>query len=245
MATYFIEKSAVRAQEIIIEGELHHHLAAVLRLRSGEELTLSDGETVYRGTVAAVSGSALTVTVRDSGPPLTELPVEVTLLQALPKGDKMDSIVRQCTELGVSRIIPMQTAHCDVKLKADRAAARVARWQKIAAAAAEQSGRGRIPRVELPCTPEQALSLLAPDVKLLFFYEHERQCSYKQALAGPDAPGYALIIGPEGGFSADEAALLRQRAGGAISLGPRILRTETAGAAALAAWIYEKGAGRV
>lgn len=243
MATYFVERGALNAANIVIDGRLYHHLCHVLRVRVGDHLTLSDGyDQMVQGVIAAIEKKTLRVAVRERMPLITEPPLRVNLLQALPKGDKMDQIIARCTELGVYAFYPVVTDRCTVRLHEDRLANKVARWQKIADAAAEQSGRGRCPVVHTPSTLSAAIVALPADTKLLFFYENAREESLKSVLLSTkEALSYTLIVGPEGGFSDDEKAYLQQAAGNCISLGPRILRTETAGAATLTALMYERG----
>ncbi len=170
----------------------------------------------------------------------TELPVHVVLFQSLPKGDKMETVIQKAVELGVSEIVPVATQNCVVKLDEKRAAAKRSRWQAIAKSAAEQSKRSRIPQVgevrDFRAAFEDAGRL---DVRL-FPYENARGMAHtREVLRGiKEGDSVGIFIGPEGGFSPQEVELARGEME-IISLGNRILRTETAGMAALSMLVYE------
>lgn len=223
-----------------ITGEDVRHITRVLRLRAGDRLELCDGAgTEYDGVIERILPEEVRCTVSGARPCPAEPRCRVTLFQALPKAGKLETIVQKCVELGVDTVVPVLAARC-VAVPARDFAARLARLRRVAEEAAKQSHRGVIPRVE----PVQSLSSLAFDGfdAALLAYEAERRTTLKAALRA-QAPGallrVALIVGPEGGFAPEEAALLRSRGAVAVSLGPRILRTETAGMAMLAQTLYE------
>ena len=198
---------------IDIAGSDVRHITGVLRMREGDKLVLT----------SAIS---------------TEPRVDVTLIQGVPKGDKMELIIQKNTELGVSRIVPVLTEFTVVRLDDKDRVKKQLRWQKISEEAAKQCGRGMIPEVRIPTGLEAALSALPEGTLKWFAYENERDIMLKQLLtgAGPDFGGsIAVLIGAEGGFSGAEAAMAEQYGFTAFSLGRRILRTETAGIAVLAA----------
>ncbi|MCL2360298.1 MAG: 16S rRNA (uracil(1498)-N(3))-methyltransferase [Defluviitaleaceae bacterium] len=209
-----------------------HHLGNVLRLRPGQEIILCDGmETDYIARAELLSRSQLKFSLFEAMPTNTELPIPITLVQGLPKGDKMDWIIEKAVELGVSRIIPVYTEHTVVKL--NDAAQRKHRFERIAVAAASQSMRGIIPVIDLPTSFEN-VAYLEPDNLCLVAHEKETTVSIKSVLASSSPRPISLWIGPEGGFSSNEIDELIKKNAITVTLGPRILRSETAGLAALA-----------
>lgn len=217
--------------ELDLPEALAHHAARVLRLRDGDAVVLFDGsgaEASARLTVRGKTWSALIEARRDVD---RESPLRVVLVQALASGDKMDWIVQKATELGVAAVVPVAAERSVLRLAGERADKRVAHWRQIAVAACEQSGRNRVPEI-WPLAPlpsylaahrETSRLVLAPG-------GGERLA----ALPRPQAAVH-LLVGPEGGWSDAELALFHTVEATPIGLGPRILRTETAGLAALAA----------
>lgn len=239
---FFIPGQHFKGGKVLLTGETGHHAARVLRLKAGEEITLADERgACFRGRVTAVlEGEVEAELLEDL--PSAEPPLTVTLLQGLPKGDKMDLIIEKCTELGVKRIIPLLTERVVVRLDEKTALHKRERWQRVARAAAQQSRRCHIPAVELPRTLKEALAGLPADTLLLTLWEGERSLGLKEVLArvSPSQP-VALIVGPEGGLSWEEVKMACQAGGIPVNLGPRILRTETAGWACLTILMYELG----
>lgn len=229
------------AAEMEIVGDDAHHLMRVLRCKIGDRLTVADARReaaeaeIVGFTARSVRLRLVRILAADAEPP-----VEVALAQCLLKTDKMDWIVQKAVELGVDRICPVASENCVVRYNAEKCAARRQKWQKIAAEAAKQCGRGAVPTVE-PVRPLAALLEATPDLRRLFCYEREDAFGLRAALRGVDVAGYLLLVGPEGGFSPQEAALCQSAGALAVSLGPRILRAETAALAALSAVLYEKG----
>lgn len=246
MQTFYIDKKDVEHQQIRVTGEVCHHITRVLRMRVGESLRFSDNENYYyEGTITAMDRDAVEVAVEDYYTIDDEPQPAVTLIQCLPRGDKMDQILQKATELGVTAVIPVESENSQVRLK-QKAAEKQSRWQKIAASAAEQCGRGRIPTVKMPCGLKEAIAALEEDTAILFCYEREENNGFRQTLERLKKEdrgnrSIALVIGPEGGFSPGEAAFILAAGGEAVTMGKRILRTETAGPAALAVLMYEFG----
>ncbi len=243
MQTFFIDKEAVKGEALFLTGETAHHIAAVLRIHIGETLRFSDGEAFYyMGTIAEITKKTVKVAVTAAFPIDDEPQTVVTLIQCLPRGEKMEQIIQKTTELGVKRVVPAESEHSQVRLK-EKKAEKQRRWQKVAAAAAEQCGRGIIPQVALPCSLQEAVAALPDRTALVFCYEQEGNNGIRQTLRSikGKTQSVALIIGPEGGFSDEEAALLRAENAYSVTLGKRILRTETAGPAVLAVLMYEFG----
>lgn len=226
--------------QVFLGGEDGRHIAKSLRMRPGEALTLCDGRgTDYACRVVSCDGEGALVQVEESRPSFSEPGTKVTVCQCLAKGDKLETVTQKAVELGAWEIWPVESARCVVKLEGKSGEKKAARLQKIAREAAMQSGRGVIPQVRQPASLKQALETAASEGEILFFYERGEE-SLKQALeAGGDR--LFVFVGPEGGFAPEEAELARSLGGKVLTLGPRILRTETAPLAALACVFYQKG----
>ncbi|MDN5347499.1 MAG: rRNA (uracil1498-N3)-methyltransferase [Clostridia bacterium] len=242
MTHHFFLPGIKSGRKAVLTGPDGHHAVRVLRLKAGEEVTLADGcGKCYRAEVVALKGGTVELNVLAELPG-SEAPIEVILLQGLPKGDKMDFIIEKCTELGVGQIWVLQTERVIPKLDAAGERRRLSRWRRKAEAAACQSRRGRIPVVEGLYDLETALARLAPDTFLLVPWEKKGGLDLRYALDSVAAGRpLAVLIGPEGGLSEREVEKARQAGGLVVSLGPRILRTETAGLVCLAAIMYELG----
>ncbi len=227
---------------IRITGEDAHHISRVLRMKPGEELTACDGAgTDHLCRFERLEDGAAVCRVEGTEPSRGEPSVRATLFMALPKGDKMDLIVQKATELGVSAIVPYASARCVSKPDEKSMAKKLVRWQKIVREAAMQCGRGMIPAV-LPCVSFPKAAEMAAQLDLaLFLYESERQNGARAVLSTEKYTTVGLMVGPEGGFDPAEAEAAVQAGMKSVSLGPRILRCETAPLAALTALMYESG----
>lgn len=220
-------------EETVIIGEDGRHIARSLRMKPREPLTLCDGEgTDYHCEITGFSGDEVWVRVLERHASQTEPSVRVTVYQGLPKGDKMDAIVQKAVELGAAEIVPVMMRRCVSRPDEKSASKKTARWQKICDEAAKQSGRGRLPVVLPPVTLEQAISR-SGDSRMILFYEGGGQPLPEIVL--PENKAISIFIGPEGGVDASEVQLLQQAGAQTATLGPRILRTETAPLAALTA----------
>lgn len=239
MHRFFIEPYAVCGNEAVLTGEDVQHIAKVLRLRAGDEVTLCDGaKTEYTARIDSVEKERIMLRVLETAASKTESAVEITLYQGLPKAGKLETIIQKCVELGIGKVIPFDAERSVVKLSEKDFAKKQSRYQRVAYEAAKQSRRGIIPEVG------GLVKLAKEDFSgfdlILLAYEEERGTTLKKALrAKMDAKRIALIVGPEGGFAPEEADMLIQRGAVSVSLGPRILRTETAGMAMLAMTVYE------
>jgi 16S rRNA (uracil1498-N3)-methyltransferase len=243
MYQFFIGNEQVRDNEILITGSDVNHIGNVLRMKPGDEIRVSsaDGRS-YFCRITAITKETVTVQITRMDEQGTELPVSICLFQGLPKNDKMELIVQKAVELGAHEIIPVAMKNCVVKLDAKKAESKTARWQTIAESAAKQSKRTLIPQVHTPVTWKEALALASELDVVLVPYENEKGMEATRALLGSLTPGQniGIVIGPEGGFSPEEiAAVDEQDNMHRISLGRRILRTETAGLATLAMLVYE------
>ena len=223
---------------LTLTGENAHHAGRVLRLRVGEGVTLCDGAGMdFDCTVEAVEKEAVTCRVVSCHAADTEPKQSITLFMALPKGDKMEFIVQKAVELGVSRIVPYLSKNC--VSRPDKTEKKVERWRKIAAEAAKQCGRGRLPEVAAVVPVAQAIAQAVESETALFFYENERRTGLRDALAGGVRDTVSLMVGPEGGFDPEEIRTATEAAIKPITLGKRILRTETAGLAILSVLMFQ------
>ena len=209
-----------------------HHALRVLRLDVGDAVTLFNGEGgEYAGRIAGTD-RGVRVQLAEWQSVERESPLELVLAQALPAGDKMDWVVQKAVELGVARIQPLLAARSVVRLSGERAVKRVAHWRSVAASACEQCGRNRVPEIAPILDLRQWLGRLPPENQLQRMLLAPQGGRRPRALAGNR---FLLLVGPEGGLDMEEAAAARLAGFANLSLGPRILRTETAGPAALAA----------
>lgn len=235
MNHFFTDAALDGAQSAVITGADHNHIRNVLRMKAGEQLVLTGSEGVPYLCELTDCGRGETA-VRIIGPEASpELALRITLCQALPKGDKMETVVQKAVELGAARIVPVETARCVVRLDDKKKAARRERWQAIAEAAAKQSGRGVVPEVSPVTGYKQALAEAAGSL-ILFPYENaEGMAALGGCLQELRSCGRVTVfIGPEGGFEPPEVDAAAAAGARIVSLGRRILRTETAGAALIA-----------
>jgi len=228
--------------DMMIQGTDAHHISKVLRLQVGHQIVVvSPDGSAATADIQSVTMDEVCVTLREIIAEDKEPPVNVYLAQGLPKSDKMDYIVQKAVELGIKGIYPMETEHCVVQYDQSKKKARRERWQKIAVEAAKQCGRSIVPMVEPVIGLSTLLSQLGPDAAIMMLYEGMAAQGLKQALAGHPAKNYILLVGPEGGFSAREVAICREMGACIVTLGPRVLRTETAALAGVAIVMYEYG----
>jgi 16S rRNA (uracil1498-N3)-methyltransferase len=218
---------------IVLPDEVAHHVQ-VLRLAPGDQIILFNGEGgEYAATLTSLEKKRASAEIQAFSPREAELPYALTLAQALPEASKMDWIVEKAVELGATAIQPLAAQRCVVRLSAERAAKKLAHWQSIVIAAAEQSGRNRLPPVAEPVDLNAWLGQQNPATRIMLTPRAGQSLS-DWARHHPPQP-VALMIGPEGGFTEQEENAARARDVLMLSMGPRVLRTETAGLAALAA----------
>lgn len=220
--------------ELPLPAQASEHATRVLRLVAGDPVTLFNGDGCdYPSSMLVIGKREVTVRVESRQLLHNESPLPLTLAQAVARGEKMDLIVQKATELGVVRIVPLLTERSEVKLDAARADKRLAHWRAVAASACEQSGRACVPEIT-PATPLPVwLGSLAEDGALRLALLPEASRSSRE-LRFPAAGGL-LVVGPEGGLGERDVSALTAAGFDGLRLGPRILRTETAGLAALAA----------
>jgi len=250
MARFFVDREAVDTNNnmIVITGEDVNHIKNVLRSVSGDALMISDGcGTDYDAVIERLEKEKIIARIAASVPNMAEPPINITLYQGIPKSDKMDSIIQKSVELGVKRIVPVITERTVVRFNDDGdAAVKTVRWRRISLEAAKQCNRGIVPAVGTPVYFEDAVKLPGKEGLRLIPYEKEKTIRLKEYLRefNPKQGGCAEIsvfIGPEGGFAEDEIGIAVGCGIRPVTLGPRILRTETAGPAALTILMYELG----
>lgn len=231
------------ADTIKITGSDAHHLMHVMRAKAGQLVTVvDDNGQVAAMEMVAFSDSAVTLQLKENLAADTESPLKIMLAQCLLKADKMDMVVQKAVELGAVGVIPISSQNCVARYDAKKGAARKDRWQKIADEAAKQCGRTALLKVRPIVTLRQFIAdMQATDSSLVFFYENENEQSAKEYLRSLKAKQIVLLVGPEGGFSLDEAKLIEEAGGKSVTLGPRILRAETAALTAIAVTQYENG----
>ncbi|MDR3588554.1 MAG: 16S rRNA (uracil(1498)-N(3))-methyltransferase [Negativicutes bacterium] len=240
MRRFFVD--APLSGTVTLQGRDAHHIGRVLRLSPGAEIVVAgqDGQ-ACRARITAVGPDTVTAQIGAAIEQRHEPPIEVWLAQGLPKGDKLEYIVQKAVEIGAAGVIPMAADFSTVKYDETKQAAKRERWQKIAGEAAKQCGRDLVPTVTPIRSLGEVLAQAGPDTAIIMLYEAETNVSLKAVLTGCRAKSYLLLVGPEGGFSPAEARLCREKGVSTVTLGPRILRTETASLAALAAVLYQNG----
>jgi 16S rRNA (uracil1498-N3)-methyltransferase len=227
----FADQSLRDGAAVTLDGDAANHVLRVLRLRRGDGLVLFDGSgRDFDGEITGLGRDSVTVQVAGGRDVQSESPLEITLLQGVCRGPRMDTVIQKATELGVARIRPVLTRRSVVRLDEDRADRKHEHWQRVAVAAAEQSGRSRIPAVAEPQPFESAVPAAADLATRLLL---DPTGTSLRDLQPPPAQ-LGLLVGPEGGLTDEERRLAQDFGFLPISLGPRILRTETAPLAALA-----------
>lgn len=245
MYHFFVEKEQIdeESKQLIIDGEDYNHIVNVLRMGEGEEISVStkDGDgRDYRYGIEEIRDEMVICKLRFIKEDGLELPSKIYLFQGLPKADKMELIIQKAVELGAYEIIPVATKRAVVKLDEKRAKSKVQRWQGISEAAAKQSKRRIIPKVDMPMTFGEAI-LMADSMDLkLIPYELAEGMDKTREIISAVRPGQniAIFIGPEGGFAEEEIAKAMEHGITPITMGKRILRTETAGFTILAWLMY-------
>ena len=242
MYHFFVDPSLIQGQDIYIEGSDYNHIKNVLRMKQGEVISVGDGLTdkEYRCHIEDFTDTHVHCRldfIKDSG---VELPVKVTLFQGLPKSDKMELIIQKCVELGVAEVVPVACSRSIVKLDAKKEKSKIARWNGISEAAAKQSKRAVIPEVKGVMSYKEAIDYAKSlDVNLIPYELAEGFDKTRDLISGiKSGQSVGIFIGPEGGFSEEEVELAREAGAEPITLGRRILRTETAAMVVLSWLIY-------
>lgn len=236
MPRFFISPGDIApdGSSVLIKGDDARHISRSLRMRVGESVVLCDGGgTDFSGEISAITNDSVAVRILESAPCVSEPPYRAVVYQALVRGERFDAAIQKSVEFGAAAIVPVATERATVRLSAADAEKKRERWQRIATEAAMQCGRGIIPKVESPVGFSDAIES-APGIRL-FCYEEERTLHLRDALAGVGCDAeISLFIGPEGGFSSGEAGKAKASGAVSVSLGRRILRTESAAPFALA-----------
>lgn len=227
---------------IVVQGADARHALRVLRLVEGDRfIAVIEGQGQYVARITGVGPSRVVAEIERPIQAATEPRTDVWLFQCMPKADKMDAIIQRATELGAAAIVPVMSSRTVPRPDSEQARSRYARWRKIAVEASELSGRLRVPTVAGQVSFAQALEMSRDFEIRLMPWEQEHARSLREALGGLRSPRVFLMIGPEGGFSEQEAREALHAGVLPVTLGPRMMRTENAGAVALAIILYELG----
>lgn len=241
MPRFFVPKKEIGSSFLVLTGENAAH-ARVLRLKNGDAVTVCDGEgTDYACTVSDTSNGQICLVVHREDVSQSEAAVACSVYMAFAKADKFEHVIQKATELGACELVCFPSARCVSRPDEKALAKKLDRWQKIAASAAEQSGRGRIPKVIVLSSYAQALARAAQAELAVCFYENEERLTFRAAIEAAPFHTASILTGPEGGFEPEE---IRQAAEAGLkicTLGSRILRCETAPLCALSALMYATG----
>lgn len=242
MNRFFVASEQVEGEQIRIVGKDVNHIRNVLRLGKGEkvEICCEENQTDYIASVEEMSEKEVCLHIEEKKTSSNELPSRIFLFQGLPKGDKMELIIQKTVELGVYAVIPVMTRRCIVKLDEKKAASRVKRWNAIAESAAKQAKRGIIPEVQMPVSYKEALRMAESCGCRVIPFEHAENMEETRRILSGIRPGedIAIFIGPEGGFEDEEIELASEHGVLPVTLGKRILRTETAGMALVSVLMF-------
>lgn len=241
MQHFFVTTDQVEQPYIYIEGSDVNHMKNVLRMKIGEQLSVSDGDNCsYRCQIESYQEARAILKIQEAKAVDTELVSKLYLFQGLPKGDKMELVVQKAVELGVYEVIPVTMKRCVVKLDERKAQKKATRWNEVAKSAAKQAGRGIVPKVREVMDFAQALKAANDLDVVLLPYELAEGMEHTRRVIGAVKPGQTvgIFIGPEGGFEKEEVLQIKGAGAQEITLGRRILRTETAGFAVLSILMY-------
>jgi len=243
MLHIFVDPAQMKGDLLYVTGKDVNHIKNVMRLKKGDEISVRTGQDdrEYRYGIEEFTDSEVVCRLRFVKEADVELPVKVYIFQGLPKADKMELIIQKAVELGAAEIIPVEMRRCVVKLDGSKKVKKTQRWQAIAESAAKQSRRAVVPMVREPMTMEEAVRFAEQntDVRLLPYELQEADGSTRDVMDGiREGSAVSIFIGPEGGFDPAEVELAREAGIRPISLGKRILRTETAALVALSFLIY-------
>lgn len=245
MSKFFVNGNQINYETNIIElvGDDVNHIKNVLRLHTDEIIHISTKETIPKTFVAKIEeiyNEKIICSIIEECTETSESTVSISIFQGIPKADKMELIIQKCTELGVNEIYPLKLNRCVVKFNEKDSAKKIIRWQKIAEVAAKQSGRDVIPTIHEMLNINDACNILKNFDCVLVAYEQENKNSLKKILSkNKNAKKIAVIIGPEGGFEVKEINTLKEAGANIVTLGKRILRTETAPITITSVIMYE------
>ena len=241
MVRFFVTPEEMQSDFFVLTGENAEH-AKVLRLKCGEEVLICDGEgNECVCTISDVSAGQISLVVQKRQISESEPKVKASIYMAFPKADKLEHVIQKSTELGVSEIIAFPSSRCVSRPDEKSLKKKLERWQKIAASAAEQSGRGVVPQVIVLGSYREALERAAKADLPILFYENERATTLRMALEEKEYKTVSLLTGPEGGLEMREVEQAKDAGLHICTLGSRILRCETAPLCALSAVMYASG----
>ena len=241
MYRFFVKEEQLKGEMVSICGDDYNHIRNVLRMKIGEEVLLCDGnDKEYTAEIVSYEADSVVTRITDMSGASRELPAKITLFQGFPKGDKLEQIIQKAVELGVYGIVPVMMKRSVVRLDDKKAAKKVERYNNIALSAAKQSKRGIIPKVNDVMSFEQALHFAKELDYVIIPFECAEGMDYSRRVMAEavKSDSIGIFIGPEGGFDASEIERLKEIGGKIITLGHRILRTETAGITALSILMY-------
>ncbi len=242
MPKFFVEPSAIIDKDIILSDDNYNHIKNVFRQSCGDEILINDRQgNDYKCIIKTIEKDKLIATIKETIPTNTEPLIEVVLFQSLIKGEKMEYVIQKAVELGIAKIVPIYTSRCVVKLEGEKkTTAKIERWNKISEAASKQSGRGKVPKITLPMTFKEGLQFATTDLDInIIPYEKEKNHAIKNVLQTINGTSFGIFIGPEGGFSEEEIQLAISLNVKPITLGNRILRSETASLAVISNLMYQ------
>lgn len=238
MYRFFIDEESISGQELVITGEDYKHIRSSLRLRQGDRLEAVNKSIVYLCEIIEITEKSIVSQILSSYQGRNEPSIKISLFQGLAKSNKMETIIQKGTEVGISEFYGFDSSRTVSKIKSHKKEkSKTSRWEAIAESAAKQSKRDIIPVVNSILDFKEMVSLLEGKPTIIL-YENEKDCNIKDYLSHENHKTLNIVVGPEGGFSKEEISLL-EGIGVIVSLGPRILRTETAGVVAASLAIYQ------
>lgn len=244
MQKFFIEESQIENDKIVITGEDVKHISSVLRMQKGEQILIGSKETLetYLTEIEQIEKEKVVAKIIEKLDTQTESNVEIDLYQGLPKADKMELIIQKTTEIGISKVIPVDMVRCIVKLDEKDAKKKIERWQKVAEGAAKQSKRSKIPEIKNKIKIKDLENIISQYDAFIVAYEEENEITLKQELKKlreQEKYKIGILVGPEGGITKEEIEKLTSYNAKVVTLGKRILRTETAPIVLTSNIIYE------
>lgn len=248
MPKFFVKSNQIENNKIIISGEDVNHIANVLRMKVGEQIQVCDVDTTknYSAELEEFSKNAVECRILDEIPSEAESNINLKIFQGIPKSDKMELIIQKSTELGVKGIVPVDMERCVSKITGKDEKKKIERWQKISEVAAKQSGRDIIPKIEQVTNIKKLCGIISDFDMLIVPYEKAEGYSFRDAVEelkekNTENLNIGIVIGPEGGFEIAEVKLLEDAGAKIVTLGKRILRTETVALAMASVIMYELG----
>lgn len=242
MNRFFVNSTQIENNNIKILGDDIGHIKNVLRLKSKDRIEIVSEGRIYLCQILDIRPNEVNTVIIQSEEGKNEAPIDIILYQSIAKGNKMDFIIQKATEIGVKKIYPVITERTVVKIKDfKKEQNKVRRWNLIAQEAAKQSKRDILPVIENIISFNEMLGILRDEKNIILPYEGEKSSGLKEVLTNLDEGNIHIIIGPEGGFELKEVLKIKDIKGQVVSLGPRILRTETAGIVAISIVLYELG----